>query len=101
MTWIKTSKMGVLLDIHLTPKASRDENSGLHGDSLKVKIKAPPVDGKANTYLVRFIAEKLGISKSRVSLVRGETSREKTVLVRDLPEQEIRRILDTTSRQPG
>jgi uncharacterized protein (TIGR00251 family) len=93
MPWIKTAKDGVVLSIHLTPRASRDAVDGLHGDALKVKIKAPPVDGKANAYLLAFLAEQLGVAKSSVSLERGETSREKTVLVRGKTETDVIRLL--------
>jgi len=90
MPWIKTAKDGVVISIHLSPRASRDAVDGLHGDSLKVKIKAPPVDGKANAYLLAFLAQTLGVAKASVSLERGETSREKTVLVRGISETDIR-----------
>jgi uncharacterized protein (TIGR00251 family) len=50
--------------LHIQPKASRDEWSGLHGERLKLRIKAPPVDGKANAYLIGFLAKEFGINKS-------------------------------------
>ena len=90
MPWIKTAKDGVVISIHLSPRASRDAVDGLHGDALKVKIKAPPVDGKANAYLLVFLAKTLGVPTSSVSLERGETSREKTVMVRGVSEPEIK-----------
>ena len=93
MPWIKTAKDGVRLSIHLNPRASRDAIDGLHGEALKIKIKAPPVDGKANAYLLDFLAKTLGVSKASVSLERGETSREKTVVVRDATESEVKRAL--------
>lgn len=98
MSWLKATKEGVQLAVHLTPRASRDAIAGMHGEALNVKVKAPPVDGKANACLIAFIAEKLGLPKSAVSLVRGETSREKTLLVRERTEDEIRRMIDVTSR---
>ncbi len=97
MSWIKATKQGLQLSVHLTPRASRDAIAGLHGEALKVTIKAPPVDGKANAYLVAYIAEALGLPKNAVSLVHGETSRDKILLVRDCPEQEIRRMFGVTS----
>ena len=54
---------------------------GLHGDALKVRVASPPVDGKANEALVAFIADQLGLPKRAVQLVKGDTSRAKTVLV--------------------
>lgn len=97
MDWLKATKEGMQLSVHLVPRASRDAIAGRHGNALKVAIKAPPVDGKANAYLVAFIAGQLGLPKSAVALVRGETSRDKTLLVRDCPEDTIRRILGSTS----
>jgi uncharacterized protein len=93
MPWLKKTTGGFLISVHLTPRAKRDAIEGLHGDALKVKIKAPPVDGKANSYLLAFLAEKLGIPKSSVTLERGDTSREKQLHVRGLPEAEIRQRL--------
>ncbi|HMO03471.1 MAG TPA: DUF167 family protein [Kiritimatiellia bacterium] len=97
MSWLKATKDGVCLSVHLTPRASRDAIAGLHGTGLKVSIKAPPVDGKANAYLIAYIAKELGLPKSGVSLVRGETGRDKVLLVRDRTEDEIRRMLGVTS----
>jgi len=55
--------------------------AGTHGETLKIRLAAPPVEGKANEALVRFIAARLGLRLSEVRLVRGENSREKTVRV--------------------
>ena len=67
-------------DLHLTlrvqPRASKDELL-IHGNGLKARITAPPVDGKANEHLIKFLAKEFGVAKSQVELVRGETSREK------------------------
>ena len=67
--------------MHAQPGAKRTEIAGLHGESLKIRLAAPPVEGKANEALLRFIAAELGLRRSEVALVRGETSREKTVRV--------------------
>ncbi len=72
-------------DLHLTlrvqPRASKDELL-IHGNGLKARITAPPVDGKANEHLVRFLAKEFGVAKSQVELVRGQTSREKQFVIR-------------------
>lgn len=65
----------LILQVYVQPRASRDEICGLHGDSLKVRITAPPVDGKANQYLCKFLAKEFGVAKSKVSLLSGETGR--------------------------
>lgn len=89
MTWLKSTNEGVIISIHLTPRAKRDAIEGWHGDALKVKIKAPPVDGKANGYLLKFIAKQLEIPNSSATLIKGETSREKLVLIKGLTENAI------------
>jgi len=67
----------LLLRIKVQANASKDEFCDAMGQQLKVRISAPPVDGKANQYLIKFLAKQLRVSKSQVELVSGETSREK------------------------
>ena len=69
------------LAIHATPGAKRTEAAGLHGDALRVRLGAAPVDGKANEALLRFVAERLQLPKSAVILKSGQTSRHKVVEV--------------------
>lgn len=77
---LKTAADGSLrLEVHVQPGAKRTEAVGLHGDRLKVRLAAPPVDGKANEALLDFVAESLGVSRSAVTLLRGQTNRQKTV----------------------
>jgi uncharacterized protein len=71
----------IVLTLHVQPGASRTEVAGTHGDALKVRLAAPPVDGKANAELLRFLAFAFGVPLRRVTLVRGETSRQKVVRV--------------------
>ena len=73
---------GVFVRVHVQPRASRSEVVGLHGDALKVRLRAPPVDGAANDELLRFMAESLGIRREKVTLVSGATSRAKRLFVR-------------------
>lgn len=72
---------GVRLTLHVQPRAARTEIVGLHGDALKLRLAAPPVDGAANDALIRFLAERLGVSRSALTLVSGATSRRKVVEV--------------------
>ena len=69
------------LRVHAQPGAKRTEVVGEHGDALKIRLAAPAVDGKANAELLRYLAEQFGVSRSRVTLVRGDTGREKLVRV--------------------
>ena len=74
---IETRPGGVRLHVHAQPGAKRTEFAGLHGDAIKIRVHAPPVDGKANEELIRFLAESFSISASNVTLVRGDKSRTK------------------------
>ncbi|MCK6406193.1 MAG: DUF167 domain-containing protein [Rhodocyclaceae bacterium] len=69
------------LTLHIQPGARKTEVAGEHGDALKIRLAAPPVDGKANTALLEFVAERLGVAKSAVTLKSGQTSRRKVVEV--------------------
>lgn len=68
-----------LLDVRVQPRASRTGFAGLFGDRLKVRLQAPPVDGRANTALLEFLAEACGLPKSRVTLETGQSARDKRV----------------------
>ena len=70
-----------LLAIKAVPNATRSEVVGWLGEALKVKLKAPPVDGKANAELCRFLAEHLGLPRSAVTLATGTSARQKRVQI--------------------
>jgi uncharacterized protein (TIGR00251 family) len=89
MTWVRNDKRGCILEIHAQPQARKNELVGLHNDRLKVKIKSPPVDGKANECLVEYFVELLGLSRSAVTLLRGETSRQKQLLIVGVTAEEV------------
>jgi len=79
----------LILRIKVQPKSSKDEIAEILGDSLKIRITAPPVDGKANKHLVSFLAKTFKVAKSAVKIISGETGREKRIKVcspRQLPE---------------
>ena len=73
--------MALILMLQIVPNAPRSEIVGWVGDRLKVKIKAPAVEGKANAELLRFLAGQFGVRPHAVTLVRGETARFKTVRI--------------------
>ena len=73
------------LRIYIQPKASRDEVVGLYGDELKIAITAPPVDGKANTHLIKYLAKQCGVAKSKVVITKGQLNRHKTVFISKPP----------------
>ena len=72
---------GVIMDLHVLPNATQSLVQGLHDDALKVRIKAPAVDGKANQVLLAWLARKLGIPRTGIELVRGQTARRKQVRI--------------------
>ena len=69
------------LIVQVQPRSPRSEVVGLHGDAVKVRLAAPPVDGAANDELVRFLAARLGVPRSAITLVRGATGRRKMLRV--------------------
>lgn len=71
----------LFLRVRVQPKASRDEICGLQGESLKVRVTAPPVDGKANAHLINFLAGQFGVAKSAVELLSGESGRDKRLRI--------------------
>ena len=80
--WAHAVEGGWRLDLRVQPGARRSEVVGPLGSALKVRVAAPANDGKANAELVRFVGEWLGVARGAVAIVRGETSRDKAVLVR-------------------
>ena len=71
----------LVLNLHVQPGARRTEVAGVHGDALKIRLAAPPVDGKANAALLRYLAQAFGVPQRAVTLVRGEASRQKIVRI--------------------
>ncbi len=95
-SWLISQTQGVLIDIHAQPGAKRSAVVGEYGSRLKIAVSTPPVDGKANAALIIFLAKTLSVSKSSVSLVSGETSRQKRFLIKGISEAEcLKKILVT------
>jgi uncharacterized protein len=83
--WLSETKEGIVIALHVQPGAKRTELIGTYGDALKIRIAAPPVDGKANAELLRFMARKCGAPARDVTLAYGETGRDKGVNIVGLP----------------
>ena len=83
----------VRLSVRLTPRASREEIAGFEGETLRVRVTAPPVEGRANRALVRLLAKRLGLPRGAVHVVTGQTSRSKVVAIDGLDATELRRRL--------
>jgi uncharacterized protein len=91
--WLRVAADGrITLTLHIQPGAKKTEFAGLHGDALKIRLAAPPVDGKANEALVRFIAETLALPKSAVSLKSGQTSRRKVLEIHGATQDAVARF---------
>jgi len=82
------------LELKVIPNAPRDEIAGCLGDVLKVKIHAPALDGRANAALLEFLADRLGLPRRAVILVRGGRSNHKAVRIEGVSLDEVRRQLD-------
>ena len=93
MLVVSSSPDAVDLAVSAIPKASRSEIVGLHGDRLKVRLAAPPVNGAANRELEKLLAKALGVPRSSVEVVRGLSGRRKTVRIRGLDQTEVRKLL--------
>lgn len=92
--WQITRKTaGVRFKVRLTPRASREAVGGLYGDALKVSVRSPAVDGKANQALLVLLAGRLGVAVSRVLLVSGAASRVKVIEVEGRSVAEVREAL--------
>jgi hypothetical protein len=88
-TFLRETTGGTLLAVKLQPRASKNEIGEPLGDELKIKVTAPPVDAAANESLVKFLAEKLDCSRGRVELIRGHTSRHKTIKLHGFKPEDI------------
>lgn len=87
--WLRADGQNVILSLHIQPGAKKTEVAGLHGDALKIRLAAPPVDGKANDALIAFIAAKVGAGRTAVELVSGQTSRIKRVRISDMAAEQV------------
>ncbi|MDI6800603.1 MAG: DUF167 domain-containing protein [Thermodesulfovibrionales bacterium] len=70
---------GIIIEVKVIPRSSKNEIAGSIGNAIKVKLTAPPVEGAANEQLIEFLSKKFGIRKSDVVIMKGETSRHKTI----------------------
>lgn len=93
MLEVHESDQGVIFNVKVTPRASREEVRGVESGALKVRLTAPPVDDKANKALVKLLAKRLSVAKSKVQIKGGHKSRAKRVMVRGLNAAQVTRRL--------
>ena len=78
--------------VRVVPRASKSEIVGLHDGALKVRIASPPVEGAANTELIKLLAKQFGVSKSDVEIVGGETSKTKRIKINNLSQSKFHEV---------
>jgi uncharacterized protein len=92
--YLQGSEDGVTINVYVQPRASKNAVVGLQGDELKLRLTSPPVEGAANKLCREFLAKLLGVAKGQVSLVAGDKSRHKRLLVRGVTLQQARQVLE-------
>ena len=80
-SWCKENKNGLTVNIYVVPRSSKSEIIGIYNNCLKIKLKSLPVDNAANEELVRFLADKLKVSKSNIEIVKGHNQKKKIISV--------------------
>ena len=88
-----TGKGTTTLHVHVQPRASKTEVVGWHGDAIKIRVAAPPVDGAANEALVLFLAEQLGVPRAAVTVVGGAAGRRKRVAIVGIERERVLEVL--------
>ena len=89
MSWLTADATGVTLALVIQPRAGKTKVVGPHGDALKIRVAAPPVDGAANEALVEFLADSLDVPKASVTVRAGQTGRRKLVRVEGVTAQHV------------
>ena len=92
MTWFEDKGDYLVLNIRAVPRSANDSIQELMGDALKVRVQAPPVEGKANAYLIKFLSKHWKISRNSIEILSGETGRNKRLRINH-PTDEIRKEL--------
>lgn len=81
------------IEVRLRPRGHADELMGVEDGVLQARVSAPPVDGKANKALCRLVAKRLGVAPTRVTVVRGEKSRQKLLQIQGIDQEQLLRTL--------
>ncbi|MEW6515078.1 MAG: DUF167 family protein [Pseudomonadota bacterium] len=92
--WLRKDGDDVILNLHIQPGAKQTEVVGRHGAALKIRLAAPPVDGKANAALIAFIAAKVGVGRTAVEVISGLAARAKRVRVAGIAPTDVLKALD-------
>ena len=95
MSWIEPAKDGCLLTVKAVPRASKTEIAGIEGEWIRIRLLAPPVDGKANAALTAFLAKKTGVPKGAIEVIGGATARLKRVMLHGITAETARTALSS------
>lgn len=82
MSWYSKADDGLILNLHIVPRSSKTEICGTHDNALKIKLQAPPLEGKANKALIKFMAKTLSIRQHDITILSGESARSKRIKVK-------------------
>jgi len=92
---ISSAEGGAAFPVRVVPRASKNEISGRHGEAVKIRLTAPPVEGAANEALISFLSEILGVRKGQIEILSGHASRDKIVCVVGLLPHDVEALLRT------
>jgi uncharacterized protein (TIGR00251 family) len=98
LNW-RQSGQGITFSVKVVPRARRDEIVGVEDGAVKVRLNAPPVEGKANAALVKFLAQTFGVKQADVQILRGENARHKLVSVWGVTGEKFRELFGTEGTQ--
>ena len=96
MVWFRRQDQDIILHVQVQARASTDAVVGVIGDYLKIRITAPPVEGRANEHLIAYLAKLFGVPKNSVVLERGESAKHKVLRIRSP-----KKLPDIIERDPG
>lgn len=91
--FVQDSGEGTILQVRVQPNASRDEVAGVLDGRLRIRLTSPPVEGAANKACIRFLSKRLGIAKTRISILRGEHTRNKVIGIGGMKGEGVRKKL--------
>jgi uncharacterized protein (TIGR00251 family) len=94
MEWIQQTADGVIVSVRAVPRASKNAIQGVHDGALKIRLTTPPIDGKANQALIKYLSKTLKVSKSQIELMQGETARNKAFRITGIPKEELIRKIE-------
>ena len=95
---VSENKESCIIKVRVQPKASRNQVTGYHEDTLRLRVTAPPAEGQANTGVITLLAKTLGISRSKLQIIRCQSARDKLVSVDTLSQQEVRRRIEAQAK---